>query len=47
LEEEDHKLPDSEIIRNLIRSTGRQLYYPAINITIYGFMNGMLITKIK
>jgi len=47
LEEVDHKLPDSGIIRNLIRSTGRQIYYPAINITIYGFMNSMLITKIK
>ena len=47
LEQGDHKLPDSRTIRNLIRTTGRQLYYSAICIEIYGFMNGMLVAKIK
>ena len=47
LEQGGHKLPDSETIRNLIRTTGKQLYYSAINIEVYGLMNSMLIAKIK
>lgn len=47
LEQNDLELPDSKTIRNLIRLMGRQLYYPSININVYGFMNGLLVAKTK